>query len=320
MNIFMQGMRRSGTTIAFDILWEDGGFDCCYEPLAADRKPVLGGGSGVRWGVDYFEEIRRYRSEFMSQYQMPKDFDEFNYGAPRQPELEFEQDLPEYCQDYIRFIISNSENTVIKFTRMYCKVRALWDIDPHAKFIHIVRDPRSVTASYLLGKRQWKKQRFPDEHSFFSKKSDDTAWSSYSFSEFLLNTPEYAHLQNCRDFMRVLLLWKFTFQKTYQTARKLYGPNYFLLRHEDLMDDPEQTLAAVYKHLGRPVPSHVFQWALNHVQQKSNLFYPHSKHWRRAFQRLDMETELEQAGYTDCLKKNNPIIGFFGRTFSRLKD
>ena len=44
MNVFIQGMRRSGTTILFDILWEDERFDCYYEPFAAAKKEVWGGG------------------------------------------------------------------------------------------------------------------------------------------------------------------------------------------------------------------------------------------------------------------------------------
>ena len=75
----------------------------------------------------------------------------FNYGAPGQPDLEFETELPEYCRTYLRFLLARSPDTVVKFTRMYCKVAVLREIDPDAKFIHIVRDPRLVTASYLFG-------------------------------------------------------------------------------------------------------------------------------------------------------------------------
>ena len=32
MNIFLQGMRRSGTTVVFDLLWATGEYDCYYEP------------------------------------------------------------------------------------------------------------------------------------------------------------------------------------------------------------------------------------------------------------------------------------------------
>ena len=45
--VFVQGMRRSGTTILYDLLYEDPLLTCFYEPLASAR-PAVGGGSGVR--------------------------------------------------------------------------------------------------------------------------------------------------------------------------------------------------------------------------------------------------------------------------------
>ena len=40
MNVFMQGMRRSGTTIVYDILCQDKNLDLYYEPFAAGRTQV----------------------------------------------------------------------------------------------------------------------------------------------------------------------------------------------------------------------------------------------------------------------------------------
>lgn len=113
MNVFIQGMRRSGTTILFDVLWEDESFDCYYEPLAAASKKAIGGGSEEH-SVDFFDNIRRCRMEFMAQYPKLESTDLLNYGAPRQAELEFEPDLPDYCREYIKFMISQSEHTMIK--------------------------------------------------------------------------------------------------------------------------------------------------------------------------------------------------------------
>ncbi len=41
--IFIQGMRRSGTTILYDLFSADPSLTCFYEPLAAGR-PSIGGG------------------------------------------------------------------------------------------------------------------------------------------------------------------------------------------------------------------------------------------------------------------------------------
>jgi len=300
MNVFIQGMRRSGTTIAFDVLWEDGSFDCYYEPLAAARKKAIGGGSEEH-SVDFFDKIRSCRAAIMAQYPKLESTDLLNYGAPRQAELEFEPDLPEYCREYIKFMISQSERTVIKFTRMYCKVRALWEIDPEAKFIHIVRDPRAVTTSYLFGKNQKNRHKFPNEKVFFGRKSSKSSWSSFPFSEFVLNTPEYSHIKGCEDFMRIVILWKYKFRKTHDAGKELFGKNYLLLRHEDLLINREPTLRLLFDFLARPLAKHVLDWASEHVSNKPNFYAPDSPRWREAFNRLDMHEELEAAGYSYCV-------------------
>ena len=88
MNVFMQGMRRSGTTIVYDILCQDREFVNYYEPFAAAREGALGGGSGVQ-PVDLFSRIRTIRAEFRQLH--PGITDEMlNYGAPTKPALEFE--------------------------------------------------------------------------------------------------------------------------------------------------------------------------------------------------------------------------------------
>lgn len=296
MNVFIQGMRRSGTTILFDIFWEDGSFDCYYEPLAAANKKALGGGSGVH-SVDYFDKIRDCRKAFMLKYQKLENVDLLNYGAPRLPALEFEADVPEYVREYIMFMISQSENTLIKFTRMYCKVRVLWEIDSKAKFIHIVRDPRAITASYLFGKDQKYKDRFSKEKVFFGKKTNYSAWSSFPFSEFILNTQEFSYLKGCEDFMRILILWKYNFRKTHDTGKTLFGDNYLLVRHEDLLAEPELALKSIYNFLGLPLPGHVLEWAKANVNSKPNIYASDSSRWQEAFKRLDAEEELKIAGY-----------------------
>ena len=220
-------------------------------------------------------------------------------GAPRQPDLEFETDLPCYARAYLRFLLSGSRTTAIKFTRMHCKVGVLAEIDPNAKFIHLVRDPRLVTASYLFGKNQRNMRRFSSEDAFFERRSPRSAWSSHPFSEYVLQTPEYRHLQGCEDFARIRLLWKYTFQKTYEAGRSCFGENYLLLRHEDLRADPCRTVGLMYDFLGRAVPDRVIDRAKENVRIGSPQIYASgSRRWIEAVERLEMEDTLRVTGYS----------------------
>ncbi|MCF6148443.1 MAG: sulfotransferase [Candidatus Kuenenia sp.] len=322
MNVFMQGMRRSGTTIAFDILWEDGNFNCYYEPLSTATDDVFGGGSGMR-SVDFYENVRQCRASFMKKYphfhlekinreesfcksvknimslKLPMIEREnlLNYGAPRKPALEFETDLPDYAREYIKFMTSQAEHTMIKFTRMFSKIRVLWEIDPKAKFIHIVRDPRSVTASFFFGKKQRQRNKFPNEDIFFESGPEVLIGASRTLSEVLLQTHEYSYLHNCKAYMRVMLLWKIMFQRTHDDGQALFRNNYFLFRHENLLSEPEQTLKTLYEFLELPLPKHVLEWVQKNINRTPSFFAPDNPRWHEAVKKIKMEEELKAAGY-----------------------
>src|SRR4051812_9692302 len=99
--IFIQGMRRSGTTIVYDLLSEDSALTCLYEPLAAGRTSI-GGGSGLR-DFDLFTDLRPVREAFARAQPELEDIAELNFGAPRDWRLEFESDLPLLIRAYLRF-------------------------------------------------------------------------------------------------------------------------------------------------------------------------------------------------------------------------
>lgn len=311
MNVFIQGMRRSGTTILYDALCQDPRLETFYEPFAEGREGVLGGGSGVQ-PVDLFEKIRQLRQEFLAGWP-DLDAGKLNYGAPTKPWLEFEPDLPDYGRAYLRLMLSKGAHVAIKFTRMYCKIGVLRDLDPGAALILIVRDPRAVTASYLFGKDKRTLSAYPDEAAFFGKRSAMNAWKVRDFSDHLLKRPEYAALGECEDFLRVLLVWKYTFLAAWQGARQHFPGRTYILRHEDLQESPADTLRRVYDHAGLPFPGHLEPWLRSHVRSHTPPFAANSRRWPEAFRTLDMDEALEQAGYAALMTRPKGIRGWLGR-------
>ena len=293
MNIFIQGMRRSGTTILFDILSMDPYFDCYYEPFAAANKEAIGGGSGIR-NIDYFEKINKLRSEFIKKFPEIKDSSFLNFGAPRDAQLEFEKDMPNFCIEYIRSILNKSPSTLIKFTRMYNKVPILKNIDQNAKFIHIVRDPKAVTTSYLYGKNKKNKNKFKKNELFFNKKSNRTPWSSFDFSEIILSDDKYKNLTNdIKDFERILLVWKYTFNKTHSSGIEYFGDNYHLILHDSLISNTELNLKKLYNFIGKNIPDEVMTWAKKFVKKEPNVHEIENVAWIKAFKKLGIVNELD---------------------------
>jgi hypothetical protein len=293
--ILMQGMRRSGTTILYDALLEDRDLHCFYEPLREDTE-TPGGGSGAR-ETDPFAETRRLRLEYRDHHWPGLDIAEFNLGGPGNPEAEIGPDLPEHCAGFLRTLLQRPEPVMIKETRFYDKLEAIRGIAPEdSVLIHVVRDPRAVAASMMMGKGRSRTYGSADE--FFGEREKRKLWSSRQLSRILLQSPEYSHVRKPANFERILLVWKHTFQSTWQNGRILFGDRYVLLRNEELRADPVAAIARVYEATGRPTPPEVAEWARGKVRDPEVPYAANDPRWGEAFARLDMAEALNDAGYS----------------------
>jgi Sulfotransferase family len=304
VNLFVQGMRRSGTTILYDALLEDPELKCFYEPLR-EEKVTVGGGSGAR-DSDAFAETRELRDRFRRDRYPRLTAAQFNWGGPREPALELEPELPEHCDELLRHLLAlaraaGSPDALIKETRLYCKVPALHELDPDAALVHVVRDPRAVAASIVLGRgrRRARKLRTPDE--FFADRTERKLWSSREISARLLERSGYPALDDPSNVERVLLVWRLTFEAPWVEGRRLFGARYLRLRNEELRSNPDAALASVYELLGRPVPPEVAAWAAANVRAPQDVYAGDDPRWLRCVERLAMGDAVEEAGYGEVL-------------------
>jgi Sulfotransferase family len=304
VNLFVQGMRRSGTTILYDALLDDPELRCFYEPLR-EEKVTVGGGSGAR-DADAFAETRALRDRFRRHRYPELTADQFNWGGPREPALELEPELPEHCLELLRHLLElgRSEgvpDTLIKETRLYCKVPALHELDPDGVLVHVVRDPRAVAASIVLGRgrRRQRKLRTPDD--FFADRVERRLWSSREISARLLERSGYPAIDDPSNVERVLLVWRLTFEAPRIEGRRLFGDRYLLLRNEELRSDPAAAIERVYRLLDRPVPDEVASWAAGNVRAPEEIYAADDPRWLEAVERLAMRDAVEDAGYADAL-------------------
>jgi hypothetical protein len=304
VNLFVQGMRRSGTTILYDALLDDPELRCFYEPLR-EEKVTVGGGSGAR-DADAFAETRALRDRFRRDRYPELTADQFNWGGPREPALELEPELPEHCVELLRHLLElgrseRAPDTLIKETRLYCKVSALHQLDPDGVLVHVVRDPRAVAASIVLGRgrRRQRKLRTPDD--FFDDRVERRLWSSREISARLLERSGYPAIDDPSNVERVLLVWRLTFEAPRIEGRRLFGDRYLLLRNEELRSDPAEALERVYRILGRSVPDEVASWAAANVRAPEAVYAGDDPRWLDSVERLAMRDAVEEAGYADVL-------------------
>ncbi|HSJ17871.1 MAG TPA: sulfotransferase [Solirubrobacterales bacterium] len=303
MNLFVQGMRRSGTTILHDALLEDPELRCFYEPLR-EEKVSVGGGSGAR-DVDAFADTSAIRDDFRRARYPQLAIEQFNWGGPREPALELEPELPEHCLELLRYLLdrgrSEAADTAIKETRLYCKVPVLHELDPGGVLVHVVRDPRAVAASIVLGRGRRRQRKLRTADEFFADRAERKLWSSRAISERLLQRAGYPALDDPSNVERVLIVWRITFEAARIEGMRLFGDRYLLLRNEDLRADPAAALARVYAVLGRPVPDPVSAWAAANVKGPQDTYAGDDPRWRASIERLGMVDAVDEAGYAGLL-------------------
>lgn len=330
MNLFLLGVRRSGTTIVYDALCEDPSLKCFYEPLREDGE-TIGGGSGAR-DLDVFAETRAERERFRAERFPELPIELFNCGGPRAPEEELESVLAEQCRELLAHLLVQAPDVAIKETRLHHKVGALAALDPGAAVAHLVRDPRAVCASTLLGRRR-RTDIYPDAETFFTARTGRRLWSSRRISIDLAERRRSLELPaEIPDFLRPLLVWKAAFETTAGDGSRCFGDRYALLRLEDLRADPAAELRRLYALLDRPVPEPVAAWAAENIRRDRAIHLAEDPRWGRAARLLGMEEELEQAGYEEILALDDGapldlepppprsrLSGIVGRARSRLR-
>ena len=304
MNLLIQGMRRSGTTILYDALVDDPEVRCFYEPLR-EEKETVGGGSGAR-EVDAFAETSALREEFRRGRYPQLPIEEFNWGGPREPPLELEPELPEHCLELLRHLLDlgtegGSPDTLIKETRLYCKLGAVAELDPDAAVVHVVRDPRAVAASIVLGRGRRRERKLSTPDLFFADRKPRKLWSSRAISERLLERSGYPGIDDPSNVERVLLTWRLTFESARIDGQRLFGDRYLMLRNEELRSDPGGAIERAYELLGRPVPNDVAAWAERNVKPPQEVYAGEDPRWRQSLERLGMMDAVEEAGYAAVL-------------------
>ena len=289
-------MRRSGTTIVFDILSQDRRFDLYYEPFSLGRKGALGGGSGIQ-KIDLMEKIRLSREHFIYKNDLPLSGIDFNWGAPSNPLLELETELPLHCIEYIKYLLSADINTVIKFTRMYRKIPVLKSIAPDSKLILIIRHPQEIVGSYIYGRNQSRRKKFSNKETFFKISNSMNPWKSLDFFNGIIKEKGLEYLEHIPNWIRYLLIWKYTFENTYNDGKKCFKDAFLIIRHEDLVRHTKETITKIYNHIEMSIDKSAVQWAESNLRFKKKQLYKMDPRWHEAYKILNMEDCFYLSGY-----------------------
>jgi len=278
MTVFIQGLRRSGTTILFDVLTTDNEIFGIYEPFSAGKK-TIGGGSGAR-KEDLTKTLREIRVNFLKEN---KNFNHksFNRGSPTQFRKEvFNSKLTKFEYDYIKSL-ANVKNSYLKFTRASFIVKELYGIDSHAKFIHIIKNPALWVASHMLGK----KNKFPNADAFFNCKTGFDNWSQERISNFYIKEKYPCHINKSAVF-KLLLIWRDFNLEAEAACVATFGSNYLKIFNDDLCTNTEAHMNKVYNFLEVRPNKKAIRWATNNISGPKKIMFQNDQRWRKYFDYL----------------------------------
>lgn len=297
MNIVIIGMRRSGTTILYDVLQNDKRFTSFYEPLCHGKKNI-GGGSGAT-SIPYGDLLNKLRAEFISEEGLNVEPSYYNFGAPANPKLEFINTFPDDQKKYLKYIFNKTGIVLTKFVRMNDKIEELYKLIPDAKVIYIKKDPRRFSMSHVIGRkkasRSLKRILFDllikgkpiKEPSFFKKVTGYNTWSSENFCKILF--PEDFERIPKPAFYETLKLWKYFDDKYTKDGRKFFKENFLEVIHEDLCIDPKSVIDKIYNFIELPVSDQVLSWANDRLKAPRPIYKKNKSLWDSAFLEIGID-------------------------------
>jgi sulfotransferase family protein len=299
--VFGQGMRRSGTTILFDLFWGDGRWTCWYEPLNR-AKAKKGGGSRAR-NEDYSAAVRELRDRLVDEIDGLDDPQAFNWGAPDHAEKELVTGWPPHVVRYVRTMAQSSQDVFVKFTRASHQIPLLAETSPGSYFVHLVRDPRSVATSHLFRSHPKFKERILAEGCFFTMTTDFNQWKTEVMAEHLVRTrPEYAHLADEPAHVKIMLVWKELYTRARDDALEHFAGRTAVVWHDDLCADPWGTLQGIYATWGWKPRIRQRWWAHKNIRPARPWHEPENPAWTRAMDLLQLHPLVEEIRAASALR------------------
>jgi hypothetical protein len=281
-----QGLRRSGTTILFDILSEDSRFCSFYEPLCRGGTSV-GGGSGAK-SKDVMRSLRAARDEYSLFNNIDQSLGPFNFGAPKDYNLEvFRGKCTREIELYLDFLLGYGENCLLKFTRATFMIRNLYRLDRNAVFIHIEKNPARWVMSHIF-KRNYNAPAARDSDMFFKINTGYNMWSQGSISDAFLKRKNRKLLSR-PGYFKLLYIWHAFNRIIESDGRKFYGDKYLKVSNERLCENPRDIIMSIYNLADMEHDESVISWAEENLRPPREILFADDERWHEAFDEIGID-------------------------------
>jgi hypothetical protein len=249
MKVIILGLRRSGTTVFWEMFRQDQRLVCFDEPFnnLLHNLPA--------------ENSKNTRRELIGLYEKnPAHFRDI--FAPIGLEQEVTPELTERQAAYLRWLLDRSEHVVLDSVRANLKVAALHQVAPEAVLVHLHRSPAAFVSSHLLpsgsnGRMRRKVADWLRQQTFWTR----TRWyNNWMYEELIEKVGRerfdqlVAETGMDRDRVRrlpaagkLLAWWKVAFDAVETEGQRLFKERFLSVRFEDYCREPEATMRRIYE-------------------------------------------------------------------------
>ena len=283
---FILGLRRSGTTVFWEWFRQDPRNLCFDEPFS-EQLMRLPAGHPKGTFTEYQRLIKTDSAQFWHRY------------APIHRADELRTTLTQEQQDFLTWLTSQSEHTVVDLSRCHLKAEQLYDIDPDARVIHLHRSSRAFASSHLLPSRsgfRGRALRVALERTFWTRSDRYDFWGLQSIigtdpgSRFGHLLAEAGHdsdaIYQLPAVGRLLAFSRFMAERLAADGLQFFGSRYQPISFEDFARAPRSTVDDLCMRVGIDAPADTGAIRLN---KPSPGHQPDSKRW------LDIEARVRVA-------------------------
>lgn len=287
MNIFIVGLRRSGTTIFWRMFRDDDRLLCLDEPF----NPLL-------------SDLPRphekgTRAEFIDIYESQPDVFRRKF-SPIEPKEEVETGLTDGQAEYLTWLLGQNRHVVCDFTRCAFKIEDLHRIDPSAVLVHLHRRPESVATSHLLpsGSGTWRRPlaNIARRLSFWWRRGWYDNWNFETiigksadspFGEILRSMGVCAErIYDLPAVGRIMAYWAVVYEVVEHSAEQSFSGQFASKKYENFCSSPGDEIAETYKLAGLSAQ----ETAAGDVHDPKPPYQAGSHHW------VELKDALVDAG------------------------
>lgn len=283
--ILLLALRRSGTTLLFNLFSQNPQYTCFDEPFNKQLADLP---------RDHRKQVRR---DFIRVYNKdPGEFRKLFAPVPRQEELSGQLSVPQKA--YLRYLCAH-EPAFFDITRCHGKLADLKDIAPDAVLVHLYRNPRAFVTSHLLPSEPAALQALKlwlYRKTFFTRSWGFNTWG---MSELLQHphrsvAEEFHQRANVRlppagSAAASLLLahWLGCFRRMESEGRLLFQDRFISVCFDTFCQTPAAVLKHIYERANAPMPAHDFSI----IRRPASPYRGGSPQWR---------TLARGVGYSDA--------------------